>query len=121
MSCKKAAPQARLWLCKRLGQSIHATKVPTARRCNAGHFTINLWLLSCANQLVDRGAADAPSRSCTCQLGDPQRYTCPTSSTGFQATASTQPGRWYYVVVQANPPDTGADPPRNFQLSVSRA
>lgn len=87
--------------------------------CNSASFTQNFWLLSCPKQLTDVAGADAGSAGCKCQLADDQRPTCPSGSiSGFQGTIRTQPGYWYYVVVQANPPDTGKDASRTFTVAA---
>ena len=60
---------------------------------------------------------------CTCQLADNNQHSgCPTGLFGWRATAQApRAGQWFYVVAQANPPETGVeDGGRRFSIDVDR-
>ncbi|KAL4855515.1 hypothetical protein ACK3TF_003852 [Chlorella vulgaris] len=86
--------------------------------CNSADFMQNMWLLTCPRPLETRDGADAAAEGCWCALPT-AHHPCDTGAYGFQLTADTRPGHWYYLVIQANPPETGSDPSRSFTLTTA--
>lgn len=84
--------------------------------CNAGVFTLNMWHLICPRPLADATGADAADAGCVCLLSGWPPVEC---DWGWALTFVTIPGYTYLSVVQANLPDTGANPPRNFTLTAA--
>lgn len=87
----------------------------TFAQCNSGAFTLNYWLFDCLAPLADAAGGDAAAAGCTCQMGLPLSdgsFQCANGNeyeNQFHRVVATQPGHTYYVVIQANPPDTGED------------
>ncbi|GAB4813916.1 hypothetical protein N2152v2_000962 [Parachlorella kessleri] len=89
--------------------------------CNSGDFVQNYWLMWCPRQLSDASGDDASTAGCTCKLADEGRPPCPLGRYGFDGTVTTSPDYWYYVIIQANPPNTGEDPSETFTIQARSA
>ncbi|PRW45433.1 non-ribosomal peptide synthetase [Chlorella sorokiniana] len=89
----------------------------------ADDYVVDMWLLTCERQITDPLGADVQAAGCSCQLADNDVHApCPTGQWGWRSTAKEpRHGLWYYVVVLANPPDTGDEEGgRRFTIDVDR-
>ncbi|KAI7838633.1 hypothetical protein COHA_007560 [Chlorella ohadii] len=89
----------------------------------ADDYVVDMWLLTCERQITDPLGADVQSAGCSCQLADNDIHAaCPTGQWGWRSTArEPRQGLWFYVVVLANPPDTGDEEGgRLFTIDIDR-
>lgn len=82
---------------------------------------LDMYLLTCYNQLGDFSGNDVDSAKCKCQAMDANDTYCPPGHNGVQTTVRTESGLHYYILAMARPPYTGEAAHYTFKLGVSDA
>lgn len=103
-------------------KEIGAGETTSFALCPSGYsFHLDMWLLTCHNQLSQFSGSDVDSANCVCQAKDVKAPCCPQGPNGVQAIAKTEAGHHYYVLAMARPPDTGESPDQKFLMGTSDA